>query len=182
MTGSASKCPFRSDDTRSDSKSETIYRIVDLVVPAGDGPLALPAIRLDSLGWVKMLGKQAAEIEAVDLEGKPVKLADYRGKVVVLAFFAAQSEAANQTVRLLTEVRQRFKDQPLAVLALHDATPTSLANFKKALEPIRARLPARFRFGSCSTGLPGPIGRVCHRPALVSRDRGIRWTFMKGRD
>lgn len=33
------------------------------------------------------LGKTAPEIEGVDLEGQPMKLSDYRGKVVVLAFW-----------------------------------------------------------------------------------------------
>ena len=37
-----------------------------------------------------MLGKIAAEIDAVDLDGKPVTLADYRGKVTVLAFWSSK--------------------------------------------------------------------------------------------
>ena len=94
---SASRCVYPPAITRSRFQSDTVDRIVDLVVPAGDGPLDLPDIRLETLAWVKMLGKPAAEIEAVDLEGKPVKLADYRGKVVVLAFWSEARKSQNTT-------------------------------------------------------------------------------------
>ena len=91
-------------------QSDTVYRIVDFIVPSGDGPLDLPDIRLESSGWVKMLGRTAAEIEAVDLEGRPVKLADYRGNVVVLAFFSTENGNAvyNQLAPLLTGVQRRL--------------------------------------------------------------------------
>ncbi len=67
----------------------TTYRVIDLVVPEGEGPLELPEIDLANFAWVKMLGRPAAEIEATDLQGRPVKLADYRGKVVLLTFGVA---------------------------------------------------------------------------------------------
>ncbi len=69
-----------------DFNAPTTDRLMDLIVPAGEGAIDLPDIHLESLAWVKMLGKPAAEIEATDLEGKPVKLADYRDKVVFLIF------------------------------------------------------------------------------------------------
>ncbi|MFI5387336.1 MAG: sigma-70 family RNA polymerase sigma factor [Fimbriimonadales bacterium] len=129
-------------------ESDSVYRFVNIVVPAGDGSLDLPDIRLETLAWVTMVGKPAAEIEAIDLDGKPVKLADYRGKVVVLTFLSSKNESSSQSVLDLAEIQKRFKDQPLAILALHDASLTSLAKYEKALEPLRnqfaGEIPIRF--------------------------------------
>ena len=66
--------------------------MVDIVVPAGEGPLELPEIELEQSAWYRRLGKPAPEIEAVDIEGKPVNLAEYRGKLVALVFWASTYE------------------------------------------------------------------------------------------
>ncbi len=120
--------------------SETTMRLVDFVVPAGDGPLELPDIHLETLAWVKHLGKLAPEIEAVDPSGKPVKLADFRGKVVVLMFCTDLPGEKPDWFELLSELRRRFQKQPLEILALHDASVTSLAAFNKAATAIRDKL------------------------------------------
>ena len=43
--------------------------------------------RLDEMHNL-VVGKPAPEIVGVDLDGKPLKLSDYRGKVVALVFWA----------------------------------------------------------------------------------------------
>ena len=123
-----------------------------------------------------MFGKPAAEIEAVDLEAKPVKLADYRGKMVVLAFVSSPSREYNdyyEGIPLrdyndymlgLIKIRRRFKDQPLAILALHDASLTSLTKYQEALKPLRnqvaGEIPIRFLLDRPPIGAgKGPYGR-----------------------
>ena len=138
--------------------SETLYRMVDVVVPPGNGPLALPDIHVETLAWAQMLGKPAAEIDAVDLEGKPVTLADYRGKVTVLAFWSSKHEPDFQSASLLRTIQERLKGQPVAILALHDASLSSPASLEKALEPIRAQFAGktsiRFLLDRAPTGKP----------------------------
>jgi len=121
-------------------RSDTVYDVVDLVVPPGESPLDLPDISIKTLAWVPMLGKPAAEIESVDLEGKPAQLADYRGKLVVLAFWSSKGNSTIRRFPHLARIQERFKDQALAFLAIHDASVTSLASFKQALEPIRKQI------------------------------------------
>jgi RNA polymerase sigma factor (sigma-70 family) len=118
---------------------ETVNQVIDLAVPPGDRPLELPEIRLETLAWVKMLGKAAAEIDAVDGDGHPVKLAEQRGKVVVLTFWSGKRDTQLDTIRRLTQIKTRLKGQPLAILAVHDATLTSLEEFKKAVSPLGDR-------------------------------------------
>ncbi len=118
--------------------SDTVSAVTDLVVPAGDGPLDLPDIHLETLAWAKTLGKTAAEIDAVDLTGKPVKLADYRGKTVVLCFWSSKQEkdVAFPELPRLAQIRQRFKGQPLAILVVHDSSLSTVASLNTAIAPI----------------------------------------------
>ena len=125
-------------------ESDTLTRLIDIVVPPGDGPLDLPDIRMESLAWVKMLGRPAAEIEATDIEGKPVKLADYRGKFVVLAFCSAANEGFPEGMLGLIEVQKRFKHRPLTILALHDASlirSPSIGRYSTLFEKVHRRDP-----------------------------------------
>ena len=117
----------------------TTDRLMDLIVPAGDGAIDLPDIHLESLAWVKMLGKPAAEIEATDLEGKPVKLADYRDKVVLLIFWHHWRNASwevTRTLEPLVQFHERFRDQPLTILLLHDASTPSINAWQQSEKPI----------------------------------------------
>ena len=49
-------------------------------------------------------------------------------------------EADYQTILHLSRIKKRFQDHPLAILAVHDASLTSLAEFKKALAPLRNQI------------------------------------------
>ena len=119
-------------------RSATLRRVVDVEVPPGDGPLELPDLTLESLASVRMVGRQAAEIEADDLEGKPVRLADYRGKVVVLDFWATWCGPCIGAMPRLIEIQKRFHDRPVVFLALHDGSLGSAEAYRKAADPLKA--------------------------------------------
>ena len=120
-------------------RSQTLRRMVDVEVSPGDGPLELADLTVESLASVRMVGRQAAEIESVDLEGKPAKLADYRGKVVVLDFWATWCGPCVGAMPRLIEIHKRFHDRPVVFLALHDGSLVSAEAYRKAAEPLKAR-------------------------------------------
>ena len=120
-------------------RSATLERLVDFVVPYGEATLDLPDIHVESLAWVKMMGKPAAELDATDIEGKPVELADYRGKVVLLHFWSTRHDRWGPSMDRLADLHARFKDQPLVILATHAASTTSIAEFKTAVAPLLDR-------------------------------------------
>ncbi len=67
-----------------------------------------------------------------------VTLSDFRGKVVVIVFWSTNDRIEEDfaTIRYLAEIQTRFKTQPLAILALHDASADSPDRLKKALETM----------------------------------------------
>ncbi len=114
-------------------RSETVHRVMELVVPPGSGPVNLPDVHLEPRAWAKLLNKQATEIEAADLDGRPVKLADNRGKVVVVAFWTSKDEDRYGILSGLQQVQAQLKGQPLSILAIHDASLKSVSELKETL-------------------------------------------------
>jgi RNA polymerase sigma factor (sigma-70 family) len=74
--------------------------------------------RLDDIRNV-IPGKPAPEIDGVDLDGKPLKLSGYRGKVVVLVFWGSWCGPCMREVPHERELAERYKDKPFAVLGVN---------------------------------------------------------------
>jgi RNA polymerase sigma factor (sigma-70 family) len=64
-------------------------------------------------------GKPAPEIDGVDFDGKPLKLSDYRGKVVVLVFWGTWCGPCMREVPHERELTERLKGKPFTVLGVN---------------------------------------------------------------
>jgi peroxiredoxin len=61
---------------------------------------------------------QAPAFVLPDIDGKSMALADYRGKIVVLEFFATWCEPCKYTAPLLQALSVRYKDKGVVVLGV----------------------------------------------------------------
>jgi thiol-disulfide isomerase/thioredoxin len=110
-------------------------------VTAGEGPLVLPSIELAALPAVRLKDQSAPELDATDLNsGKPVRLADFRGKVVVLDFWGYWCGPCVSAMPELGAVQRRFRDCPVVFLALHDQSIQSRAAYDKKIEAVKRDL------------------------------------------
>lgn len=64
----------------------------------------------------EMVGKPAPNVEFVDLFGKPLKLADLKGKVVLLQFWATWCRPCAEEIPVFVKLYEKYKDQGLVVV------------------------------------------------------------------
>ncbi len=109
----------------------------DVTVPAGDTPLVLPPIAMKVLPQRGLIGQQPPELDAKDLRtGAPVKLADYKGKVVVLDFWGYWCGPCIGAMPELISAYDRYKDKPVAIVALHDQSIQSAALYDRRMKEV----------------------------------------------
>lgn len=78
-------------------------------------------------------GKPAPEIEGTDLDGRPFRLSDYRGKVVVLDFGSHfYCGACRQLYPRLRELVERHRQRPFAVVSINAEPEKNIEELKAA--------------------------------------------------
>ncbi len=93
------------------------------------GPMILVALLL-ALVLVNGCGKKrtvlktgtpAPEIQAVDLESKPLRLADYQGKVILLQFWA--EACCTDVMPAIEDIYRSYRDKGFTVVAVNPVEP-----------------------------------------------------------
>jgi len=78
------------------------------------------------------VGKTCPEIEMKDLDGKPVKLSDYKGKVVVLDFWATWCGYCIELIPGQRELVKKYDGKPFALISISaDQDPKEVVEFQK---------------------------------------------------
>jgi peroxiredoxin len=81
-------------------------------------------------------GKPAPEFELTDLDGKSVKLSDYRGKAVLLNFWATWCSPCKTEMPWFVDLQQRYGADGLQVIgvAMDDAGKDDIAKFAQEMK------------------------------------------------
>lgn len=81
-------------------------------------------------GFETRAGLPAPELKAHDLTGAPKTLADYRGKVVLLNFWATWCPPCQREMPSLERLRMKMAGRPLAIVAISSAeTPEEVSAY-----------------------------------------------------
>lgn len=126
------------------------------------------------------VGREAPEIEGEDLDGRRMKLSDYRGKVVVLTFWGTWCGPCMQMVPDERKLVARLAGKPFALVGVN--SDTDRAKLKAVVEKERITWRS-FRDGPA----PSPIAKewnVHSWPAVYVLDRKgmIRYRNVRGHD
>lgn len=73
------------------------------------------------------IGEPAPEINGIDLEGKPMNLSDYRGKVVLLSYWAMWCAHCVEIIPHEKAIAKRFEAEPFAILGVNGDSDLQIA-------------------------------------------------------
>jgi cytochrome c biogenesis protein CcmG/thiol:disulfide interchange protein DsbE len=110
-------------------------------------------------------GKDAPNLTVEDIESRTHKLSDYRGRDVLVVFWATWCPACNAEIPHLIELRKIFPQEKLAILAISNEQPEHLKHFAAAKK-------INYSVASSDVGaLPAPFSSVTSIPATFFIDR-----------
>jgi thiol-disulfide isomerase/thioredoxin len=93
----------------------------------------LPADRLANL-----IGKQATELQKMKgwINSKPLKLADLRGKVILLDFWGTWCGPCVQVIPELIKLHEKYHDKGLVIIGIHNDVMNSIKDLEKELNKL----------------------------------------------
>ncbi|HSP43116.1 MAG TPA: redoxin domain-containing protein [Luteolibacter sp.] len=85
----------------------------------GDSTVA--RVAEDELYVIRFLskGRVAPDLEGADSAGRPIKLSDHAGRIVVLVFWSDHMNDAEHAIRIMNDMHARFQSRPVTVLGVN---------------------------------------------------------------
>ena len=103
---------------------------------------SIASLAEDELYIIRYLtkGRLAPELEGVDSANRPLKLSDYKGKVVVLLFWSSSMPEAERTLEFCSSLEQKFAGKPFALVGVN-ADPVATLRTMQTREAGRITWP-----------------------------------------
>ncbi len=90
------------------------------------------------LGRLEMIGKSAPPFEGTDLDGKPVNLANFKGNVVLLVFWASWCLPSAAEIDWLDSVYNKYRERGLRIVGVNvDVSPGSGTSLESLMPNIK---------------------------------------------
>lgn len=100
-------------------RRKAVVLAVGTALMLGAGGLAVPFVTQAQAGSVTYFqGKAAPDFELTDLQGKPLRLSDYRGKAVVLNFWGTWCVPCKEEIPSFIALQKQYGPQGLTVIGI----------------------------------------------------------------
>jgi thiol-disulfide isomerase/thioredoxin len=129
-----------------------------------------------------LIGKPAPEIEGKDVDGKPVRLADFEGKVVLVDFWATWCPPCVAAFPTLRQLAREFKDQGFAILGVNLDDLARPESAQPAAKPEQVGGDVRWFLIAQRAGWPNLVGPGAEAAARAYGVEEIPASFLIGRD
>lgn len=114
--------------------------------------------------------KKLSELKLLTLDGKEVKLSDYKGKVVLVNFWASWCPPCKEEMPIFEKVYQKYNDKNFVILAVN--MDTSEGALKEFLEKNRYSFPIVRIKGEAGLNIPGlPTSYLVDKDGSVKKIR-----------
>ena len=104
------------------ARDQSLTRLAALLLALAACALAAPAGAAELKPWI---GGGTPALALDDMEGRPHRLESYRGKVVLVNFWATWCEPCRDEMPSIERLRRSMEHRPFAVLAVNLAEPQS---------------------------------------------------------
>ncbi len=114
--------------------------------------------------------KKLSELNFLTLDGKEVKISDYKGKVVLVNFWASWCPPCKEEMPIFEKVYQKYSDKNFVILAVN--MDTSEGAMKEFLEKNRYSFPIVRIKGEVGLNIPGlPTSYLVDKDGSVKKIR-----------
>lgn len=114
--------------------------------------------------------KKLSELKLLTIDGKEVKLSDYKGKVVLVNFWASWCPPCKEEMPIFEKVYQKYNDKNFVILAVN--MDTSEGAMKEFLEKNRYSFPIVRIKGEAGLNIPGlPTSYLVDKDGSVKKIR-----------
>jgi thiol-disulfide isomerase/thioredoxin len=114
--------------------------------------------------------KKLSALNLLTLDGKEVKLSDYKGKVVLVNFWASWCPPCKEEMPILEKVYQKYNDKNFLILAVN--MDTSEGAMREFLEKNRYSFPMVRIKGEAGLNIPGlPTSYLVDKDGSVKKIR-----------
>jgi len=114
--------------------------------------------------------KKLSELSFLTLDGKEVRLSDYKGKVVLVNFWASWCPPCKEEMPIFEKVYQKYNDKNFMILAVN--MDTSEGALKEFLEKNRYSFPIVRIKGEAGLNIPGlPTSYLVDKDGSVKKIR-----------
>jgi len=116
-------------------RSEAEGLLEEVVREQGSEPRTLGGQAADDLDRIRHLriGQPAPELVGEDVDGTPIRLGDFRGKVVVLSFWSLADDRRLESLRADKDLVAAMKGRPFALVGVDGDAPEDRAKVKETI-------------------------------------------------
>jgi thiol-disulfide isomerase/thioredoxin len=115
----------------------------------------------------KLLDLPAPAFATLTPDGKPIALSDFKGKVVLLDFWATWCGPCMQAIPAIQRLSEKFKDQPVAIVGVNRDKEGDESKVKRTIE----RKQLTFHQAMDTPGTIAKSYKITAIPALILIDK-----------
>jgi thiol-disulfide isomerase/thioredoxin len=156
-------------------------QVCEMAIQSGHPDRAVHAYFTERLARLKMIGQPAPAIAGTDVDGKPVRMSDFKGKVVLVDFWASWCPPCSASFPHLRQLALSHRDQGFVVIGVNlDSLAQDPA--AKRTNPKEALATVRWFLLEHRASWPNVVGNGAEAAAQAYRVNEVPANFLVGRD
>ena len=144
----------------------SICPLLAIIVPAGMAESQTPVAHVAAAPVPNLVGKAAPPFTVMTLDGTPVSLADYKGKALLVNFWATWCAACKLEMPWLAQLRQKYVSHGFEIIGIVTDGAT-----EEKVRQIVAKYGVEYRIARCNHKTAQAYGGLPYLPESFYIDK-----------